>query len=419
MLFLLKTILLKNNPFTSETYTSSWLKHYNNSENAIRFDDIKNVSFVKKKRLPIYTNVGKNLTKGIFYSLTQDKERLKLGNKVFLIYDVPEYFDISTADHIKDLSVHKVRQYQGFLANMETYDSIESYLEAKFSSKTRYKYRRNIKRLETCFNIEYAVHFGHIERAQYDFIFEVFHNLLTKRFSQKKENYDQLQHWEFYKDIVFDLINDKKASFFIIYSDQVPISIMLNLHSDDIIFDVIPVFDTDFSKFTIGHISILKIIEWCIASDTKTFDFSKGYYDYKERWGNKSYNFEYHILYNPKSVISSGLAFLLKKFFATKQYLREKNMNVLFHKILFMFGKKDKATSDATSLSVTKIETLPNDITAVNIHDLDQPDIRKKVNDYLFDSKENVNDISVYKNSSTPTLYYISGKAKALQIAIV
>ncbi|NAS30154.1 GNAT family N-acetyltransferase [Flavobacteriaceae bacterium R38] len=409
---------MRNNPFTSDTYTSTWLKHYEASNKTIEIDGIEGVSFVKSNFPNLYFNVGKNLTKGISYFLNKKKTSFSLGHKAFLLYDIPGYLNIQTLDKPEGLRIKKIKQYQGYMADLSAYDTIDSYLKSKFSSKSQYKYRRNIKRLEKCFNIEYAVHHGAIEKSKYDYVFEVFTKLLKKRFSQKQETYDQLSHWSFYRELIYKMILEKKASFFVIYESGVPISIMLNFHSDEILFDAIPVFDTDFSKFTIGHIAIIKTLEWCINSGIKMFDFSKGHYDYKEKWGNKSYDFEYHILYNPKSILSSTTAFLVSKYFKWKQYLREQDINLLFHKILFFFTAKDKQKSQLKGIEVNEFKELPKKqiFTEIKMEDIDDSLVKKKIYEYLFNSKEHKDEIKLFKSGTIENEYIIEGKIKKLQI---
>jgi len=179
---------MKNNPFTSETYCSAWLKYVN--KKAIKIVGIEGVNFVKSSIPGILYNIGKNLTKGILYRLNDDYESIKLGNKVLLVHDVPDYFPVYTGKPRNDVKIHKVRQYEGFLADLQDHTTIESYIKTKFSSKSQYKYRRNIKRLESCFNIEYVAHFGAMEKEQYNFVFDEFTKLLKKRYSEKEEDYE-------------------------------------------------------------------------------------------------------------------------------------------------------------------------------------------------------------------------------------
>jgi len=173
----------------------------------------------------------------------------------------------------------------------------------------------------------------------------------------------------------------------VIYEGGVPISVMFNFHSDTVVFDAIPVFDTDFSKFTLGYITIIKVLEWCIQSEVEIFDFSKGYYEYKERWGTTKYNFDYHIIYNPKSIISNTLGFVLKKFFVFKQFLREKEFNILYQRIVYTL-KGGKKNYQKRIPIISKKEKCIEAIDVLGIDEItpNYPSfMRKSLIDFLFD----------------------------------
>ncbi len=169
---------MKNNPFTSELYTATWLKYAN--KKILKIKGVKGISFAKSSFPYVYYNIGKNLTKGISYTLDKNHKSIKLGNKVLLVHDVPNYFKTDLNQPKNGVKIHKVKQYEGFFANLKEHTSVESYIKTKFSSKSQYKYRRNIKRLESCFNIEYKAHYGAIEKSHYNFIFDAFTKLLKK-----------------------------------------------------------------------------------------------------------------------------------------------------------------------------------------------------------------------------------------------
>src|SRR5690606_1013003 len=153
------------------------------------------------------------------------------------------------------------------------------------------------------------------------------------------------KEWNFYYDVVYPMILEKKASLFVIYDGDIPIGVTLNYFSEDTVFDAITVFDIDYAKFHLGSVTIMKLIEWCLEHNIKTFDFSKGYFDYKTRWMNKDYNFEYHVYYDSGSLVSKGIASLLSNYFKLKQYLRDKRIHEKFHRMVFKL-KSENSTVD-------------------------------------------------------------------------
>jgi len=339
---------MKTNPFTSSVFENIWSKHFNNGTDPITFDFVSGVKFLKTSRLGVYENIGKNLTKGVYYDIDFNKKDYK--GKTFLIYDVPSYFDLkefnpSTGNSLK---LKRVFQYQGFLMDISAFKDQDEYINAQFSSKNRREFRSNKRRLETCFDISYAFINEAIPQAEFDKLFQDFYDLLSKRFADKQTNYHHLSSdkWNYYKELVFNMLSNKSTSLLVIYNAKTPIGITLNFHSEDVLFETITVFDPDYYKFSIGKTSIIKLLEWCFENNYRISDFSKGDFDYKHKWSNLSYDFDYHILYDSKSMLSVARATFLSIYFKFKLYLRRKKVNELYRKYRFFISGGDKNHKD-------------------------------------------------------------------------
>lgn len=331
--------MIQYNPFTSQSFINIWCQHFNKDKDVYKFSLFEGISFFKPTFLQLYINTGKNLTKGVSYKLNTDSNNTNLKNKIFLIYDVPEYFNIETNCTQKNLKVIKVKQYSGVLTDFKKYSDFNDYLLSTFSKKSRYKFKSYEKNLEKNFQISYSNYFGAILKEDYNIVFEEFYNLLKKRFEEKHETNNNLnpEEWNFYFDSTYQLILEKKASLFVIYSDSKPIAISLNYFSENIIFFAMTVFDIDYYAFNIGKVHLMKLYEWCFnEKNIKIFDLSKGDYDYKKRWGNLSYNFEYHIYYDSSSLKTTFMAKLISFAFKLKQYLRDNKFNDRLHKLSFL-----------------------------------------------------------------------------------
>ncbi len=63
--------------------------------------------------------------------------------------------------------------------------------------------------------------------------------------------------------MAYPLILEKKASLFVIYNKETPMAITYNYHTEDTLIDAITVFDIDYSKFNIGYVNNLKLLNWC------------------------------------------------------------------------------------------------------------------------------------------------------------
>ncbi|SDS38252.1 Acetyltransferase (GNAT) domain-containing protein [Formosa sp. Hel1_31_208] len=412
---------MKNNPFTSEIFNSVWLKHFNHSKPSYTFDFIQNVAFYKRAFLPLYINIGKNLTKGIYYNLVAQQNDFK--GKAFLIYDVPDYFNVNehTALVSKNLGLKKIYQYKGYLMDLTNFATAEDYRKEQFKKKNkRYIRWSHIKRLETCFDITDEFVFGEVSDEKYEFIFNHFYRLLSARFEEKNTDYHHLHSnkWQFYKDLILPLIRSKQASFLVIYNEGIPIGINLNYHGEGTLFKAITVFDTDYYKFSIGKLSVLKLLDWCYEHDYSFSDFSKGYFDYKEIWSNTQYDFNYHLLYDKSSIIATVIANTIAATFNFKSYLRKNNINHIYRKIIFKFKG---AKQSQKSLSQLKIETLSEfkpseDFDIITNKDEEYRYLTKHVNSFLFSNPEHYSNISVFKNLKTNVII-IKGTSKAIQLS--
>ncbi|MDY8136279.1 GNAT family N-acetyltransferase [Aquimarina sp. 2201CG5-10] len=410
---------MKDNPFNSKIFIDKWNKHFNKSKTIHRFGFISQLSFVRHTFFPVYINVGKNLTKGVSYIVSSTIEE-KLKNKVFLIYDVPDYFNVSAVETSSSLQQIEVEQYEGFLVNTQKYSDIESYRKSKFGKSSLYKIRKYQRRLESCFDIKYNMYFGEISREKYDLIFSTFKNLLERRFSNKQvynNNLDQ-KEWDFYYDLIYDMVLEKKASIFVICDRNIPIAGSINYHSDEIAIGAITAFDTDYSKFYLGFTIINKLLEWSIDNKLKIFDFSKGRFGYKTQWSDEAYSFKYHILYNRKSWVGAFIAFMIIHYFRFKAFLRSKNMNEVFNRILFTLKIKNKKTFQEYKVVEYKENIENKDLIDVNINTETFSFLKRLVYDFLYSSSEKIEDIKVYRMINQEKTYLIKGRVNAQKVSV-
>jgi len=292
--------------------------------------------------LPLFINVGKNITKGISYDVDGDKTSNDFKKKVVLIYDVPQYIKTNNEFSDKKIKQLKARQYPGYLTNLSNYKDFNTYLASKFSKKSRYKFVSYKRNLENSFEISYKNLHGEISKQEYETVFKSFHNLLTKRFDEKLESNNNLDpaEWEFYKEVVFPLIIEKKASLFVVYNAKTPIAISLNYLSENTLIFAMTVFDTDFSQYNLGTVHLMELYKCCFEQKLETLDLSKGFYDYKTRWGDREYFFENHIIFDPNSLFCVVIAHTIANYFRLKQYLRDQKLNEKLHKLTYFLKTK-------------------------------------------------------------------------------
>ena len=297
------------NPFLSDTFITVWEKHFLKGIKSEYFQFLPEVPFYKSKIPGLYINSGKNLTKGIqlnFSKTDLNKEK----NKCFLVYDVIDYELDKLDKSVISQANYAIKQYPGYLIHLSQFNSLEDYLNKSFKKSSRYKLRKYKKRLEDSFSINFKAYTGVINREQYDSIFVSFRKLLEKRFLEKQitNNNLDLEEWNFYFDVVYPLILEEKAVLFVLYNKDTPISITLGYLSENRIYDAITVFDIDYTKFHLGSIKIMYLIDWSIKNNWEMLDFSKGHYEYKTRWANKKFDFYYHLWFDENSIKATLVA---------------------------------------------------------------------------------------------------------------
>ena len=393
---------MKENPFLSDTFTQIWSKHFNKDKPIYSFNFVPNLSFIKPTWLPIYFNVGKNNTKGISYSLHSGNAQ-DCKKKVFLIYDIPTFLDLDINLGSNDLKLTKIRQYPGFLVDLNNYSDFDQYFCATFSKSSRYKLNKYKRRLESCFEISYKMYHGYMKKELYDCLFGHFKELLEKRFNDKGITNNNLdpKEWNFYYEVAYPMILEKKASLFVIYNGNVPIGVTLNYFSENIVFDAITVFDIDYEKFHLGSVTIMKLIEWSINQKFKYFDFSKGYFDYKKRWATKEYYFEYHLYYDKSSIISNVLGNTIALYFNLKQYFRDKNLNAKIHKLTFWFRNLQVKKNESERYLSIPIEGEINLEKFIEINrDSDEwKDLKSNIFEFLYLNNSSEKDLKVKKSN--------------------
>jgi hypothetical protein len=331
-----------DNPFLSPTYTSTWLQHFQSGKKRVSLELITDVDFIKHPYLPYYINVGATHTKGVEFAICNSKAD-SLKDKTILLYDVPSHCHPGK-NNIKALGHFHIPQYMGYLCNLEQYSTIEGYMNHVLSKKTIRKFRSYSRKLDSDYKIEYKYYGKETEADRLKDLFELFRSLLEKRFEQKKKSNNNLsgKEWAFHSRVSIQLIREGKAGLFVMEADNRPITMSLMYFSHHTAIDVMRVFDIDFAKYRPGSISILNQLDWCLKNGYSVLDFSKGHFEYKRRWCNTYYYFEYHIYFDRKSIRASTLAIILYCYYHMKRILREMRLDILWQKLNYRLWKKER-----------------------------------------------------------------------------
>ena len=372
------------------------------------------IDFFNKKTIYSFYDRVYNKTNGQFF-LNPKTVTSDFGNRIYVVNNIPPYFDLRINTDNVSYDFFTTNHTTGFLVNLKGYTSIAGYLKDQFGAKSRSKMRAYLKRLETCFSIRYNMFHGDISKKDYDFLFDQFLVMIKRRFSQRKETHEALKDWDYIRKTTYSRILRKEVSLFVIYDGNKPIDICLSYIHQNIFNNSIRSYDIDYSKFRLGHIDILKQLEWCLENDYTIFDLSIGDMDYKRKWCNTIYEFEHQVLFPKKLIHKKFLAAIIKQLICLKSFMKEKRVDVLYHKVKSTFKKKKKEkVKEDKEFCLKKIpisEALLSKKT-VNI-DINQEDysfLRQEVYDFQYKHSALSTDLSIQKLINCKNTFIVSYK---------
>ena len=365
--------------------------------------------FLKNSIPPVYDGF-QNKTNGRYF-LNKASVIPNLKNEIHVINHIPPYLELRINNDIA-YDYYKTTFLKGFLVNLDGYNSITEYLGNQFGAKSRSKMRAYKNRLEACFSVRYKMFYGTIGKKEYNFLFDRFLIMIKRRFSQRKETHGALKYWDLIKETAYSRILRKEASLFVIYDRDKPIDICLNFHHQNIFNNSIRSYDIDYYKFRLGHIDILKQLEWCLENNHTIFDLSYGDLDYKRKWCNTVYEFEQHVLF-PKNLIHKRvLAFLVLKLISLKAFLKKKKINLLFKSVKSILKRKKVKTSENQEHISLKITPIPENIVLedcikIDISKEEFSFLRKEIYDFQYSRRAHSENISVYKSVDNDNTFIV------------
>ena len=340
-------------------------------------------------------------------------------NKLYNVEFVPDYMVPKLAN--PDLfTVKKVSHVRGYAAYLADFSDVDSYLKNQFKSNAK-TIKRYVNRLESCFNINYKLYYGRIDRQEYEFVMNALEKMKEKRFDQREDQDQSLSYWDHTYKIAFDLINNKRASLFVIYDEQKPIEISLNYHFNGILYSSNSSYDIDYSKFGLGHVEIYKQIEWCIANNHSVFEMGRGDLEYKRRWSNLIYNYEYHLIYQKKYLGAKLYSGILENLLKLKAFLKSKNVPIYWQRIKSATKIKQKSHKEFEHKFNIEIITdgafrhknMPIDRQSESISFL-----KKLLYDFAYSNIEHISGIEVFEIEKNRS-YLIKGQTQIQKITVI
>ncbi len=328
------------------------------------------------------------------------------------IFFIPNYIIPKIDSNL--FKVKKVTQFfKGYTVLLDEFTTVDDYLKFRFKKNAKSILKR-VKRLELCFPISYHFFYGSISQVDYDFFMNSLKEMIINRFKQRDDISQNLLNWDHYQKIFFSLINEKKASLFVIKNDDEPICISISNHFNGKLFSSVSSYNIDYGKFSLGNIEIYKKLEWCLKNGHNAYEMGMGDLSYKREWSNNIYNFEYQIIYPKKSI----LGIVRANIEYAKVQMKEGLYKIAYVKYKAWKAKRKKTTPFLAKYSIAKLDnelTLENfsivDFNIENYHFL-----RKPLFDFLYLSIENISTVVIYEVSKPEKIYLIVGKTKRQQV---
>lgn len=292
--------------------------------------------FLENKMSPYYEKKVINILTKKTFEVSHADNITKKNN--YIVKDIPGYLNITIRNN--NVSYKKIKQYHGYLVNLNTFKSAEDFVSNTFNSRNRKNLNAKTKKLFEAHNISSVFYFGHMDKNDYHQLFDCFYQLLKRRFDEKKTHNRYIRHWETLQASTYQKIISKQASLHVVYDGIKPIAITLNFHRGDVVFSHIQTYDTHYAKYNMGDICMQNHLQWLIDQKLSVFDLSMGHSYYKKKWCNGVYTFDYHIFYNKKSLFSRIAAQLIALELKCLQYLRNRQIVgklINFDKIKYLY----------------------------------------------------------------------------------
>lgn len=356
---------------------------------------------------PIYSKICYKDNPNPLYSKSKnevDEDALTIAIELF-----PSYLKFKIENHY-EYSLKKIFRVKGYGITINNLESVEIYLKKHFKPNFRTALRRRLTGLETCFNISYKMFYGHIRQEEYERLMQALYTMLVRRFDQRNDENLVLGKWKDYQKNTYALINTKKASLFVIYDDKKPIQISLSYHYNEILFLAIPSYDIDYSKFGLGNISVLKLLEWCYTNTYLMMDMGFGAFDYKVKWCNEIYDFEHHLFYKKSSLMSRAFVSWINNKTRLINYLLYNGYNIYYHRFkdLILGNKKSDLLEFRKEKTTISLENLNEFKLIDHKNDNSYNFLKRALYDFLYTNLEHINDLEVYEIEKNK-IYYFKG----------
>ena len=386
------------------------------------------IDFVLKERAfpGFITKLEQSLSRQLIFQRTKEMHPEFLRKEIYAIYDIPDYYIPEISSSPTDLRTVKVPLYAGYLINLRAFDGLEHYINTVVRKARYSQLRRYRKRLDVCLNPKYEIYYGEIGKETYDSLFNCLKAMIQRRFNQKQEANFELPYLDFYQEIMYPLIQKKKAALFVIYDRNKPINITLNFLYHKTVFHWNSCYDIDYSVFNLGHINMMNHLKWSYEQGFEVFDMGRGDFLHKRKWITDSYLYQEYIVYDRSHLTTSLLAIsraiVLKTRYHLINLLKKMKIHLVYGKyVRFKFnlihGKENNDQKQKWEVENEPTNTPSlGDMVVLDIEAPENAFLIRPLNYFLHRSQESINDLSVYSDTSNDEAYYFIGKKKKQRI---
>lgn len=358
---------------------------------------------------PFYQSISNPITKENFKNKSFI-EGEKFNINIQEIKFIPSFLQLNPPTNSNHHKITSFNRVENFYIDLVGFTSVESYLESQMGPKSRSQLRRRIHRLEVCFEIAYKFYYGKIDKQKYDELFDALEQFIERRFIQRGSLYSQKDNLSTIRKNSYQMILEKKASLFVIYSDGKIIDVCLNYHFQNVMQHFIRSYDIDYSKFWLGQIDIYKQLEICLQYNFTIFDFMWDELVYKKRWSNKTATYKHDFIYR-KTLINKLEVITLIQLYKIHDWLKTTK---IYKSIKARLNRVEKLESKTIKTEELRNKTPFNLYKKISIKDDNYLFLRKTVFDFQYLNFEKTEDINVYKINNES--FIISGIKKQIKV---
>lgn len=200
-------------------------------------------------------------------------------------------------------------------------------------SKHRKQMRRKLRRLSVLGDMNFVVIKSPDDLKSWPGLFTQLSDLHAKRFTDTWNPSLQAKNLQFLETVSESLLGKGLIISLILLDDEI-ISFIICFEAGDTIIDYIPAFNPNFSKFSLGHVHLIYLIQWAIKNGFRIFDFSKGEDIYKRKWATGESNNHLFIFHFNPSTLSNLYNWIEKMKMILILHGRSRGYNARIKKII-------------------------------------------------------------------------------------